>query len=46
MRHKRFYPIVTLTFVLCLIGGAIADIEINILLLNTEFFFDTLFSRQ
>ena len=40
MRHKRFYPIVTLTFVLCLIGGAIADIEINILLLNTEFFFD------
>ena len=41
MRYKRFYPIVTLTFVLCLIGGAIADVEINIFLLNTEFFFDS-----
>ncbi len=38
--YKRVYPIVTFLFVFCLIGSAIADVEINIFLLNTEFFFD------
>ncbi|MCZ6681286.1 MAG: peptidylprolyl isomerase [Candidatus Poribacteria bacterium] len=40
MLYKRVYSIVTFILMLGLIGGAIADVEINLFLLNTEFFFD------
>ena len=40
MLKKRAYFIIIFLFLLRPIGGVIADIEINILLLNAEFFFD------
>ncbi len=40
MLKKRAYLIIIFLFLLRPIGGVIADIEINILLLNAEFFFD------
>ena len=42
MHYRQVYAIVMVSFLmLCSVGRAIADIEINIFLLNTEFFFDT-----